>query len=246
MDTRELERYRKQLQEITARVRPDVEAVIDQVMGGSGGQAGGQLSNAPMHMGDSGTEEFLHEMNAVLLENEQFLVDESKHALDRIDDGSYGRCEQCDEEIARERLDAIPYARLCIHCASGEREEGPNLNVGRPRSSTDTMAATESRPRRKNGKKSQRLTSTSGAGGDPHAEPLSDTFAAGTAGGGTAIGGLAGTNFGDGDPDVEELQQATGSSNYDVDDSRDIDQLTPLSGRSGGAVGGTPARKRAK
>lgn len=244
MDTREMNRYRKQLQEITARVRPDVEAVIDQVMGGSGGQAGGQLSNAPMHMGDSGTEEFLHEMNAVLLENEQYLVEESLHALDRIEDGSYGRCQQCDEEIARERLDAIPYVRLCIHCASGEKDESPNLNVGRPRSSTDTMASSESRPRRKS--KSQRIASVNADAADAAADAAADTFAAGTAGGGTAIGGLAGTNFGDGDPDVAELQEATGSSNYDMDDSRDIDQLTPLSGRSGGAVGGTPARKRAK
>jgi DnaK suppressor protein len=243
MDTREMGRYRKLLQEITARVRPDVEAVTDQVMGGSGGQAGGQLSNAPMHMGDSGTDEFLHEMNAVLLENEQYLVDESIHALDRIEDGSYGRCEQCDEEIAKERLDAIPYVRLCIVCASGERDESPNLNVGRPRSSTDTMASAESRPRRKNKSRSAAIND---AASDAAADAAADTFAAGTAGGGTAIGGLAGTNFGDGDPDVEELQQATGSGNYDVEDSRDIDQLTPLSGRSGGAVGGTPARKRAR
>jgi len=244
MDTREMNRYRKQLQEITARVRPDVEAVTEQVMGGSGGQAGGQLSNAPMHMGDNGTDEFLHEMNAVLLENEQYLVDESRHALDLIENGSYGRCEQCEAEIARERLDAIPYVRLCIGCASGEHNEGPNLNVGRPRSSTDTMASSESRPRRKN--KSQRLNAANADALDAAADAAADTFAAGTAGGGTAIGGLAGTNFGDGEPDVEELQQATGSGNYDMEDSRDIDQLTPLSGRSGGAVGGTPARKRAK
>lgn len=245
MDTREMDRYRKQLQELSARVGPDVEAVIDQVMGGSGGQAGGQLSNAPMHMGDSGTEEFLHEMNAVLLENEQYLVSEASHALARIDDGTFGRCEHCDGPIAKERLDAIPYVRLCIGCASGERDESPNLNVGRPRSSTDTMASAESRPsRRKN--KSQRISNSAVEAAEAAADAAADTFAAGTAGGGTAIGGLAGTNIGDGDPDVAELQQATGSGNYDLDDSREVDQLTPLAGRSGGAVGGTPARKRAK
>jgi len=244
MDTRELDRYRRQLQELTARVQPDVEAVTEHVMGGSGGQAGGQLSNAPMHMGDNGTDEFMHEMNAVLLENEQYLVDESSLALRRIEDGTFGRCEECDEPIAKERLEAIPYVRLCIGCASMQRDEGPNVNVGRPRNSTDTMASAESRPRRKS--KSQRISSSNTEAQERAADALADTFAAGTAGGGTAIGGLAGTNFGDGDPDVAELQDATGSGNYDVEDSREIDQLTPLAGPSGGAVGGTPARKRAK
>jgi len=244
MDTRELDRYRRQLQALTARVQPDVEAVTEHVMGGSGGQAGGQLSNAPMHMGDNGTDEFMHEMNAVLLENGQYLIDESSLALRRIEDGTFGRCEECKEPIAKERLDAIPYVRLCINCASAQRDEGPNVNVGRPRNSTDTMASAESRPRRKG--KSQRLASSITEAEERAADAAADTFAAGTAGGGTAIGGLAGTNFGDGDPDVAELQDATGSGNYDVEDSRDIDQLTPLSGPSGGAVGGTPARKRAK
>jgi hypothetical protein len=72
-----------------------------------------------------------------------------------------------------------------------------------------------------------------------------DTHAAGTAGGGTAIGGLAGGNEGNGDPVVIELDEATGSSAFDVEDDR-TDDRTPMSGFTGGAVGGTPARKRAK
>ena len=71
-----------------------------------------------------------------------------------------------------------------------------------------------------------------------------DIYAAGTAGGGTAVGGLAGSNEGNGDPRVSELQEATGSSNFDAEDDR-VDDDVPTSGPSGGAVGGTPARKRA-
>lgn len=40
-----------------------------------------------------------------------------KRALGRIDDGSYGICVRCGEEIAPERLDARPEAALCIDCA---------------------------------------------------------------------------------------------------------------------------------
>ena len=39
-------------------------------------------------------------------------------ALRRIDDGSYGDCERCEEPISPRRLDADPTARLCIDCAS--------------------------------------------------------------------------------------------------------------------------------
>jgi DnaK suppressor protein len=43
---------------------------------------------------------------------------EIEAALRRIDDGSYGNCERCEEPIDPRRLDADPTARLCIDCAS--------------------------------------------------------------------------------------------------------------------------------
>ena len=40
------------------------------------------------------------------------------HALDRVDAESWGSCERCGDEIGAERLEAIPWATLCIRCAS--------------------------------------------------------------------------------------------------------------------------------
>lgn len=48
-------------------------------------------------------------------------VDKIRQALSRIDSGTYGICLNCGEPIRKERLTALPYANLCIHCA--EREE---------------------------------------------------------------------------------------------------------------------------
>ena len=42
-------------------------------------------------------------------------------ALDKLEDGAYGRCESCGDEIAPARLEAMPAARLCISCASKRR-----------------------------------------------------------------------------------------------------------------------------
>jgi hypothetical protein len=79
--------------------------------------------------------------------------------------------------------------------------------------------------------------------GDIPETPLTDRHAAGTPLGGTEVGGLAGTNIGDGDPDNANLEEiaATGpSANEQTEEQDDI----PLAGPSGGAVGGTPAGKR--
>jgi RNA polymerase-binding transcription factor DksA len=37
-------------------------------------------------------------------------------ALDRIEDGTFGKCVRCGRQIAEERLEAIPYATRCIDC----------------------------------------------------------------------------------------------------------------------------------
>jgi DnaK suppressor protein len=39
-----------------------------------------------------------------------------EHALGKLDDGTYGTCESCGNPIAPERLEALPYTRLCVTC----------------------------------------------------------------------------------------------------------------------------------
>lgn len=43
-------------------------------------------------------------------------IEDIEHALARLEDGSYGRCEQCSRPIPLERLVAIPHARFCVPC----------------------------------------------------------------------------------------------------------------------------------
>lgn len=47
-------------------------------------------------------------------------IGEIRAALRRLDDGSYGACEACGGEIAPQRLQVLPHARLCVSCASQE------------------------------------------------------------------------------------------------------------------------------
>jgi RNA polymerase-binding transcription factor DksA len=236
MKQQELANYRAKLAALAMRVRGDAENIAEQVQSGSGG--GGNLSTVPVHLGDMGTDEFMHELNATLLDNEQFLVTEARAALRRIDAGTFGVCEGCGKRIAKERLEVMPFARFCVRCAEANHSTPEvNLNTGRPRGPQDTLAP---EGEMEEDRRSRRRP-TMDARDRPVVDP--DIYAAGTAGGGTAVGGLAGSNEGHGDPRVSELQEASGSSNFDVDDDR-VDEDAPTSGPSGGAVGGTPARKR--
>lgn len=75
-----------------------------------------ELSNYDNHPGDLGSELYELEHNNALEVHEEHLLKEIQDALERIEDGSYGKCELCGDEIMEERLEVIPYARLCIDC----------------------------------------------------------------------------------------------------------------------------------
>ena len=74
----------------------------------------GNLSNVPLHMADLGTENYDQEFTLGLIENEQGTLELVNEALDRMENGTFGQCVECDEPISKPRLQAIPYARHCI------------------------------------------------------------------------------------------------------------------------------------
>jgi len=133
MNRKQIDHHRQQLEALIKRVRDDASAVAEAALSPSGGQMAGELSDAPTHFADRGSEEYMTEMNELFLENEQHIVTQSRAALERIEAGTYGRCENCGQEIARQRLEALPYTRFCVQCA-GKSDLTPqvNLNSGRP------------------------------------------------------------------------------------------------------------------
>jgi RNA polymerase-binding transcription factor DksA len=243
MKKRELEQYREQLLILRDRFVGVVNAVTELARAPSGGQGDSELSNAPMHLADMGTEEFMHGLNATLLNNEEQLTADVQAALARIDDGSFGVCENCNQEIARERLQAMPFALHCVVCAEAiDQREPSNVNRGRPASPRDTLAP-EGEMNENHSRVSRQPLASISAQSEDFAD---DVHAAGTAGGGTAVGGLAGTNIGRGDPSIADLQDATGSGDFDRTDARDENGPVPQAARNGAAISRTPKNKRAR
>src|SRR3954447_26755935 len=132
--TRErIEQFRHVLEALDGRVRGDIQSLEEQARMGLGGEAGGDLSNAPMHLADLGTEQYMQEFNATLLENEEYISREVVDALGRFDRGTFGICERCGQEILEERLEVLPYTRYCTPCsAAGNDGAAVHLNAGRP------------------------------------------------------------------------------------------------------------------
>jgi RNA polymerase-binding transcription factor DksA len=236
MTADQLARYRDLLRHYANRLREDASSVAQQALAQTGGQADGGLSNAPLHLADLGTETYLQELSATLLENEKYLVKEAEAALRRIEKGTFGLCEVCDRPIPKARLDAIPFTRHCTSCA-GSAAPGPqvNINFGRPGLSRDESEFEGKQPADREPSDSADSTTPS--------KPRADRHAAGTPGGGTAVGGLAGTTIGRGDPEGVNLEAAGGSGDFDVRAARKSG--VAYAGHAGGEVGGVPAGKRA-
>ncbi len=84
------------------------------------GKEAGELSAVPYHPADLGTDSFETSLALALLENESTALREIDLALDRMDEGTYGTCEDCGNAIGKARMRAIPQTRLCRRCKSLE------------------------------------------------------------------------------------------------------------------------------
>jgi len=76
------------------------------------------LSNMPIHMADAGSDTFELENTLGLMDSERKLLQEIDDALERIENNTYGICDGDAEPIPKARLQAIPWARYCVNCAS--------------------------------------------------------------------------------------------------------------------------------
>lgn len=117
----ELASYRLRLTDQAKRLDADRSQLKGEALQPAGGETSGGLSDVPLHLADLGTHYFEEEVTLSLLENEEQLIEEINGALERIDQGTFGRCESCGRDIASERLHALPYTRHCVKCARKRR-----------------------------------------------------------------------------------------------------------------------------
>ncbi|MGO9113497.1 MAG: TraR/DksA family transcriptional regulator [Thermoguttaceae bacterium] len=117
MNRVELNVYRDRLLALRARMTGDVNQLRENSLKKGRVEANGNLSSMPIHMADIGSDNYEQEFSLSLMENEGAALEKIQASLDRIEEGTYGACEECGAKIPKTRLNAIPYATLCVKCA---------------------------------------------------------------------------------------------------------------------------------
>ena len=116
----DLDSIRVRLESERSRLQAAIEGVNHH---GSLEEETGDLSiGTDDHIADSATDTYMRELDGGLEENAEHLLDEVNGALARLDDGTYGSCTTCGGQIPDERLEAIPWASLCLD--DKRRQEG--------------------------------------------------------------------------------------------------------------------------
>jgi len=117
--TIELDVRRRELLDLRGRVLGAAKDIVE------GDTDDGELSSAAgdQHLADHASDMLDREVDGSLEDNAEDIVREIDAALERIDAGTYGVCMNCGRQIPEERLDAVPYAVLCLSCKR-EEEEG--------------------------------------------------------------------------------------------------------------------------
>ena len=120
MSVVDTDRFREALLEERRRVEAALQNLHDE-NSGSLTEDSGEETAYDNHLADTATETYDRELDYTLEENSEHVLADIDAALRRIEEGTYGICTNCGKPIPEERLEARPWATLCIDCQR-ERE----------------------------------------------------------------------------------------------------------------------------
>lgn len=109
--------FKEQLLALRARLRGDVNAMADSALRKTRSESSGDLSSMPIHMADVGTDNFEQEFTLSLMEHDGTALEQIEGALERIEEGLYGICTECETKIPKARLQVLPHTPHCVKCA---------------------------------------------------------------------------------------------------------------------------------
>jgi len=116
LNKKELTDFKKLIFKRKEEILDEIKHISDDTLKKSQKEASGDISGYTYHMADVATDTYDREFSLGLASNERKLIYEFDDALKRIEEGTFGICEDCKSLIAKNRLKAVPYARLCVKC----------------------------------------------------------------------------------------------------------------------------------
>ena len=112
---KELDEYKKLILKRKDELSDAIEHISEDTKK-SQKEASGDISGYSFHMADVATDNYDREFSMGIVSSERKQLAELNDALKRIEDGSYGICQDCKDPIPQARLKAVPFARLCVKC----------------------------------------------------------------------------------------------------------------------------------
>jgi DnaK suppressor protein len=110
------DRFRTALLDERGRIESAIEYLHRETPGSLEDETEEIVGNSDNHLGDAAAGTLDREIDYTLEGNSEQLLAQIDAALARIEDGTYGTCTNCGKPIPEERLEAVPWATLCIDC----------------------------------------------------------------------------------------------------------------------------------
>ncbi|MDQ3266356.1 MAG: TraR/DksA C4-type zinc finger protein [Myxococcota bacterium] len=115
MNQKDLKRYKKMLEESRDALLQSAKKTLME-------ESNFDTDDLPDEI-DLASSEYTQSMVFRLRDREKFLLKKIEKAIARIDDGTFGICERCEEPISPKRLDARPVTTLCIRCKEEQEKK---------------------------------------------------------------------------------------------------------------------------
>ncbi|MFA5275946.1 MAG: TraR/DksA C4-type zinc finger protein [Candidatus Omnitrophota bacterium] len=113
---KELSEFKKIVLKKKDELLDDIQHISDDTLKKSQKEASGDISGYTYHMADVATDSYDREFSLGLASSERKFIYELDDALKRIEEGTFGVCQDCKSLISKSRLKAVPYARTCVKC----------------------------------------------------------------------------------------------------------------------------------
>jgi RNA polymerase-binding protein DksA len=110
------ERFRTALLDERSRIEGAIEYLQKETPGSLEDETEEMMGVSDNHLGDAAAGTLDREIDYTLEEHSEQVLAKIDEALRRFDEGTFGMCARCDKPIAEERLEAKPWASLCIDC----------------------------------------------------------------------------------------------------------------------------------
>ncbi len=113
---KELDYFRKLILKMKEKIIDEIKHISEDTLKKSQKDAAGDISGYTYHMADVASDSYNREFSLGLASNERQSLYELDDAIKKIEEGTFGICEECKSLITKTRLKVVPFARLCVKC----------------------------------------------------------------------------------------------------------------------------------